>query len=693
MARLTLESGKVYEIVQQSQDGRTFPVEASTRLIEIEGRQLFQSIVRNITRRKEAEASLSESEKRYRLLVENAPVGIYTLAADTGYFTTLNPAFEKITGWSCSEWLGKPFIPLVHPEDLPQAMNRFRRVLDGEEVLPYEIRIASKKGDYLIIEIFNTPQMEKGQVVGVVGIGRDVTDRKRTEEALAAEKELLSVTLRSIGDGVISTDIESRIVLINKVAEELTGWHQEEVMGKPLSEVFHIVNEKTRQSRQNPVEKVVQTGSIVTLANGTRLIARNGRERIIEDSGAPIRDREGRIRGVVLVFRDITEKQKIEEELFKAEKLDSIGLLAGGIAHDFNNLLTAILGNLSLAKSSVSPEDRIVKRLIEAEKATLRAKDLTQQLLTFAKGGEPIKQTASLPELIIETANFALRGAKVKCRFSFPENLWKAEIDVGQISQVIHNLILNADQAMPEGGAVLIRVENVQIENDPSLETGNYIRISIQDQGKGIPEEILPKIYDPYFTTKPEGSGLGLATAYSIIHRHEGAIQAVTKEGTGTIFDILLPATQNVANKSVLVKSRGGSPILGKGRILVMDDEAIVGAVVGEMLDYLGYSFELVRDGWEAIKKYESALAAGDPFQAVLLDLTVPGGLGGKEALQSLLAIDPDVRAIVSSGYSSDPVLSEFKKYGFQGMVAKPFRTEDLSQTLSQILSLTPRTT
>ena len=269
---------------------------------------------------------------------------------------------------------------------------------------------------------------------------------------LAAEKEKLSVTLRSIGDGVITTDTEGRVILINKAAEGLTGWMQEEAAGRDIGEVFPLINEKTRDKCENPVEKVLRTGKVVGLANHTALIARDGTERIIADSGAPIRDRESRVIGVVLVFRDITEKQKMEEELLKAAKLESLGILAGGIAHDFNNILTAILGNISLSKMLVNPEDKLHHRLSMAEKASLQAKDLVQQLLTFSKGGIPIRKSASVADIIRDSTGFILSGSNVKCVFHFPDDLWPVEVDAGQISQVINNLVLNAVHAMPEGG-------------------------------------------------------------------------------------------------------------------------------------------------------------------------------------------------------------------------------------------------
>lgn len=395
-------------------------------------------------------------------------------------------------------------------------------------------------------------------------LSRELTRRIEAEQSLAAEKERLAVTLRSIGDGIITTDMGGKIVLINKIAEKLTGWIQEEAIGRPLREVFHIINEKTRLPCENPVEKVLETGGIVGLANHTALIARDGTERMLADSGAPIRDKEGKIIGVVLVFRDITEQKKMEEELLKASKLDSVGLLAGGIAHDFNNILTAILGNISLAKMDKNL-DEIFERITQAEKACLRVRDLTQQLLTFSKGGAPVKRVASIAELIRDSAIFALRGSNVRCDFSMPADLWPVEVDEGQISQVINNLVINAQQAMPAGGGIQVRCENIRVERGLALplEKGEYVKISIEDHGVGIPKEYLQKIFDPYFTTKQKGSGLGLTTSYSIIKNHDGIITVESEVGVGTTFGVYLP----VSKKEVFPKEgvEGGfSPVLAR---------------------------------------------------------------------------------------------------------------------------------
>jgi PAS domain S-box-containing protein len=512
-----------------------------------------------------------------------------------------------------------------------------------------------------------------------------VVKHKKAVEELAAEKERLNVTLRSVGDGVITTDIGGKIVLMNKVAEKLTGWSQEDAEGKPLEKVFHIVTEKSRQPYDDYFKKVVETGGIIGPERDVILIAKNRRERIIAESAAPIRDQESRIVGVVLVFRDITEKRKIEEELLKASKLESVGILAGGIAHDFNNILTAIIGNLSLARLYDHPGDAISGALTKMEKAALQAKKLTQQLLTFARGGTPIIQTTSITELITESAKFTLRGSNVSCEFFIPPDLWFVNVDEGQMSQVINNLIINADQAMPEGGKIKVSAENITVGEEQTLpiKKGKYVKITIKDRGIGISKEHLERIFDPYFTTKQKGSGFGLAITYSIIKRHQGHITVESEVGVGTTFSIYLPASF----EEIPIKEKVEKKIVsGSGKILVMDDEEVVRDVAGEMLKQIGYEVEFARDGAEAIELYNKSKESGNTFDAVILDLTVPGGMGGVETIKKLLEIDPAVKAIVSSGYSNDPVMANFSEYGFAEVVPKPYEIQKVGEVVRKVL-------
>jgi CheY-like chemotaxis protein/anti-sigma regulatory factor (Ser/Thr protein kinase) len=374
----------------------------------------------------------------------------------------------------------------------------------------------------------------------------------------------------------------------------------------------------------------------------------------------------------------------MESELFKTKKIESLGVFAGGIAHDFNNLLTAIIGNISLARM-MEPGDRQLPEILEeAEKVSIRARELTTQLLTFSRGGAPIKKLTPLHSLLADTATFVLSGSNVRSELNIARDLWNAEIDEVQISQVIHNLILNARQAMPEGGTITISAENMRLVHSDSvpLPRGDYITITIADQGSGISPDHLQNIFDPYFTTKSAGSGLGLTITYSIIKKHEGHILVDSAPGRGAVFTIFLPASAQQYHEP---PGEGTAPRPVGGRLLIMDDEDIVLNVTEKMLQKLGYRVSRAKNGEEAVALYREAFERGDPFNIVIMDLTIPGGMGGQKALEAIRAFDPHVRAIVSSGYSNDPVMANYRDYGFCGVVTKPFRFNELAAALSKL--------
>ncbi len=516
----------------------------------------------------------------------------------------------------------------------------------------------------------------------VLVIIRNITERKRAEAALAAEKEQLAVTLRSIGDGVITANGRGEVVMMNQVAEKLTGWAQSEALGRPLEEVLELVVGGDQGGQPMPFQNTdtVNTSGV--------LISRDGAERTISSSLAPIRDRHARMVGVVLVFRDITEDRRREEQRVRSTKLASISILAGGIAHDFNNFLTAILGNISLARLQLAEEGhKTTELLARSEIAARQARELTQQLLTFSMGDSPAKKIVSARKLIEECASFALRGSNETCEVSIDDQLDLVEVDKGQITQVIHNLIINADQAMPEGGTIEIRAKNVTLEvmEVASLKPGSYVAISVTDTGVGIGPSHLARIFDPYFTTKAEGSGLGLATAYSIVRNHQGLIQVASEAGSGATFTVFLPAATGEEEEEEEWEDDVTFDAVESGRVLVMDDDRAVLAVTREMLLSMGYEVLCATEGEQMVELYRGARDEGNPFDIVIMDLTVPGGMGGEEAIARLLAIDPKARVIVSSGYSDDPILGDFASHGFRAVLRKPFDFKDLSQVLDEI--------
>ena len=635
----------------------------------------------DITKQKEIEEALRESEEHLKTIMDSIRAGVVMIDRESLNIVDVNQYAAEMMGMTKEQLLGQKCrglicspgskcCPATTPALVPEQ-TECRLMTAGGHAIPILKTVATVKrgGHSYILESF-----------------LNLTGQKEVEQDLAAEKERLQVTLRSIGEGVIATDTDGRVVLMNQVAEALTGWTQDEALGRPVAKVFHLVHELTRKPCDHRVNTVIRTGQVVPLPAHTMLLARDGAERILTASVAPIIDQSQQVIGVVLVFQDVTLKRQTEAELQKMEKLTSLGILAGGIAHDFNNILTGILGNISLAMLSTPQQGQVSRRLSEAEQATLRARDLVQQLLTFAKGGAPVKEVASLEQIIRESATFACRGSQVRCDFDMPRDLWPAEVDPGQISQVIQNLVINAIQAMPTGGTITIEAANVALKEDQGLPLppGKYVKIKVRDQGIGIPPDYLPKIFDPYFSTKQKGSGLGLATAYSIIKNHDGYMTVESGLGKGTTFFIYLAGS----SKKVKSPSKGLSSRLhrGKGRILVMDDDAGVREVAGKILKHLGYEAVFAVDGTEAIDKYQSARGAGRPFDLVIMDLTIPGGMGGKEAFQALREIEPNTRAIVSSGYADDPIMTHYRKYGFRGVIKKPYKVDSFSDVIHKVL-------
>ena len=568
----------------------------------------------------------------------------------------------------------------------------------------FEKRLWESRGLQSVVRV---PMTIGGQLQGFVGIesGRkqdwtqqevavlkrvaelfyNTLERQWYQDKLAAEKEQLSVTLQSIGDGVITTDVDGNVQLINLVGEKLTGWSEQDAVGQSLDEVFTIFDEKNHTRLPNPITRVIRTGRNTNVASQSLLRSKEGQERLVASSVAPISSRNGKIIGGVLVFRDITDKRRMEEEMLKVEKLESIGVLAGGIAHDFNNILTAIVGNIALTKNYALEDLRVQEKLTEIEKASFRAKNLTQQLLTFSKGGTPIKKAIALDQLFYDAAMFALGGSTVGMEFKAADGLWPVEADEGQISQVVNNLVLNAVQAMPDGGVIRIGMENESLtpQSPLPLPAGRYVKIDLQDYGTGIAKENLGRIFDPFYTTKRTGSGLGLATSYSIVEKHGGYITVESRQGSGTLFTLYFPATDG---KVMEIPEQAETMKSSSGKILVMDDEEIIRDVVGDILATAGYSVAFAKDGAEMLDLYLQSKNNGSKFDAVIMDLTIPGGMGGKEAIRRLLDADPQAKAIVSSGYSTDPVMANFSDYGFIAAVSKPFRIEELCQNLNHIL-------
>jgi len=504
------------------------------------------------------------------------------------------------------------------------------------------------------------------------------------------ERNQLFTTLNSIGDGVISTDAHGVVALINPAAEEITGWTQEEASGRPIEEVFVIVDEKTGNRVDTPVKRVLETGRLVGLTNHTELISRQGTVTSIGDSGAPVKDGDGNIIGAVLVFRDVTSERELFDEKLKLQKLESIGILAGGIAHDFNNLLMGIQGNINLAAMSAELGRDAIELLNDADKAAQRAGSLTRQLLTFSKGGEPNIEHVAIGEAVRESAKFAITGSDVKCDIDIDPDLWLAQADEGQISQVVENIVINARQAMPKGGRISITMENLSSVEAEKLnfDRRKYIHIGIADTGQGIDSDYVGKIFDPYFSTKHGGSGLGLTTSYSIVKKHHGYIKVSSQAGEGTIFSVYVPAVEGKEERPSVLDRSSDHETGTMTRVMIMDDEPFIRKLLTSMLERLGYDAVQAKDGAEALSLYREALASDKKIDIVLLDLTIPGAMGGRETGEELLKIDKDITMVVVSGYSDNPILSRYREHGFAAALAKPFRANDLRRVLREAAAL-----
>lgn len=643
----------------------------------------------DISERKKSEEARHRSEQKLKLHFEQTPLAV--IEWDLGFHVLdWNPGAEKTFGYSVQEAMGKHASTLIVPESARRHVNEvWQSLLVANR---YGQRSTNenctKDGRIIVCDWYNTPVIDReGKVISVITLAMDVTEQRHVADALEEEKELLSVTMRSIGEGVVATDIAENIVLLNRVGEHMLGCHQGDVLGQPLARWFKLQHLKTGQAVENPVSKVIRSSGQVELHSQQAMLVGVPIERRISFSCSPIYGSDSHLLGSVLVFRDVTDEARTAEELLRASKLESLGILAGGIAHDFNNILTVIIGNISIAKMQLPAKSPSFSRLDEAEKASLRARDLTLQLLTFAKGGAPIKQTASMTDLIRDTTGFVLHGSKVECIFNLDKELWPVEVDEGQISQVMDNLVINAVQAMPNGGRIEISTCNVALDANSGLHlpAGRYVQVSVQDNGTGIPEEVLPKIFDPYFTTKASGTGLGLATSYSIVRNHNGLLTVQSTVGAGTLFKIYLPASDKPLRQTKLELSSLDSP--SHGRVLVMDDDERIRDLLKSMIEAIGYEVETTANGNEAVNRYRDAMSGGKRFDVAIMDLTIPGGMGGKEAIKLIKELDPQAKAIVSSGYSNDPVMANHKENGFAGVLSKPYKIHDLARALETAIN------
>ncbi len=704
-------------------DGTTAWIEENVRAVRDAGGKLLylQGFVSDITARKRAELELRRSEERYRVLFEHSPLGIleYDYRATLAWLEGLkragvtdfeawceanpdelrreayavkivgaNQATMRLVGAASLEDGMRRLPQIFTPEAMAARRRTFRALWDGRNDCEGEFALRALDGTekrayyhWWAPVIEGRPYYERTQLVLV-----DLTEMTRARQALAAERERLSVTLRAMSDAIVTVDRDGRVQFLNDAATELTGWPREEATGRTLLEICQFGSAQAGQPIAAPLAAALAQGRAVDLPPHTLLQPRQGETRRVEGRCAPMHDLQGQAIGVVLAMRDVTQRSRLEADLLRASKMESIGVLAGGIAHDFNNLLAIVMGNLTLALLDERVREAGGKWLREAERGTVRAKELTQQLLTFAKGGEPVRTAVLLADVVREAAEFALHGAAVRCEFAIAEDLRAADADKGQIGQVVQNLVINAVQAMPGGGTIRLGLANETLAAGAvaTLPPGHYLRLEIADTGRGIAPEHLTRIFEPFFTTKEYGTGLGLATVYSVIQKHRGYITVESAVGRGSTFRLWLPAAR-VEPPKPAVSANPFDRL--SGRVLFMDDEEPIRQMSQALLERLGLEVTVTNDGGSAVREYAIAQISGRRFDLVIVDLTVPGGMGGADAMREILKIDPSARGIVSSGYSSDPVMGNYRAHGFRGSVPKPYRITDFSQTIRRVLT------
>ena len=666
--KLAATSSNTFESIHRRKDGSVFPVEVTVSYLKFGERLLSCSFAQNISSLKQAEEQL----KLTAFSMDNISDAVFWITQDTRFWNVNRAACEML-GYSRDEMLSMsiadidPFFVLKdwqnHIEQIRQTgsihlPNKFQRAKDGR-IIPVEITT-----NYLL---FN-------DVEYYCAIVRDITERVRAEKEASFFRALIEYSRDPVF--ALNPADGGRMLYVNQAACAHFGFSPEKMrtMRIPDWEPDYDMEKlgprlqmmKEGHPRRFETLHRVASGEMVPVEVTSNYLELDGRQLIVGS------------------FQNISGRKKAEEERLRTQKLESLGVLAGGIAHDFNNLLTGLMGNLSLVRLLLPAESKVQERLQSCEKAVREATGLTGQLLTFSRGGEPAKKVIDLQQVVRDAATFVLRGSNVAGKLQFAEDLWPIEADEGQIGQVIYNLLINADQAMPGGGVVRVESDNRTLAKNEvaALKSGPYVRICVADQGCGIAPEDLSRIFDPYFTTKATGTGLGLTSIYSIVKRHGGEVIVSSKVGEGTIFKVYLPASPESRVEDEAAETP--SPHSGEGYVIVMDDEENIREIAGEMLAYFGYRFSLCACGEEAVAVYRCELERGVRPDGVIMDLTVPGKMGGLEATSKILALDPSARIIVSSGYSHDAVMSDYQKYGFSDALHKPFSMEEMSAVLNK---------
>jgi len=648
----------------------------------------FAVVFTEITEQKKLTRALQEHEAELRVLFESSQAGII-LVDPSGILTVANQRMAEMFGYSMAELTGTPYPSLVHPEQRSSGEELMRKLLTGEvDHVTIERRYLRKDGtEFWGYLSGRRKEDEEGRLISLVGHITDITELKQSEEALKSSESKFRTLVECSNDVIFVLDANGVFRFASPAWEKHFGFPVDVIIGREFAPFVHPDDALLCAEH---LQQVLTTGQGGT-SPPYRVKHADGSWRHFIANGTPYTDISGAIR-YLGIARDFTEQKQAEEErlnlerqLLNAQKLESLGVLAGGIAHDFNNILTAIMGNISYARMELKPSQHAYEPLARAEKAAKRAAGLAKQLLVFAKGGEPVKKLISLQQTVHDAVSLVLSGSSVEAVTDLPVDLHTVNADEGQMSQAFHNIIINAVQAMPDGGRLTVSGKNVALSEGNSLDlaAGDYVKISFTDTGCGIAAEDMGKIFDPYFTNKTGGSGLGLASTYTIIIKHAGQIAVSSSPGRGTTFTIFLPSCDEPVNEEFLPLPATES-VQQVFSILVMDDDEMVRELATITLKRFGYRVTCCDNGAAAVALYRIAREEGMPFSLVIMDLTIPGGMGGVEAARQILAFAPEAKLIVSSGYSDDPVMANFSDYGFCASLEKPYNVEEIARILQQ---------
>ena len=680
---------KEKEVKFKRKDGTPFDALFSMQPIEIGGKSLWHAMVQDISDRKRFEDELRNSRREWEGIFQSIGQPTMILNADH-VIAHANKATEKATGRPEKDLIGMKCYQIFHDAGGPPKGCPFERMATSRHLESVEMEIEALEGSFLVS---CTPMLdEKGRIEKVIHIATDITQLKQTEQALRESEEKYRDLVENINDVIYALDSTGTVTYVSPTIEAISGYSPSEIIGKHMTGFVHRDDHASLAER---FRELIMEGHIQ--AYEYRMIDKQGKIRWVRSSSRLI-FQDGKFSGVQGVFTEITHSKKLEEQLRHAQKMEAISTLTGGIAHDYNNLLTIILGNLSMARDLTKPHSFMAELLDQVEQASSKAGDLTHRLMTLSTGGHPMKIGGSVRSLLKEIIREVKSPDGIKYVFSIQDDLWLVEYDSKQMHYAISNLLINAMEAMPRGGEITIKAENKVIddrdkESRAPLNKGKYVEISISDQGKGIPEKHLSRIYDPYFSTKErgvqKGMGLGLTTAYAVVEKHGGHILVNSSTGAGTTVTIYLPAVEeeipSTQRDHVETRTTIANQQSAIRRILVMDDEESLRNLTQAMLGRLGYKVETAKDGVEAISKYKEHLESGNPFDVVILDLTIKGGMGGDQTIKELIKIDPGVKAIVCSGYFNDPVMANYKEHGFRGVLAKPYQKQDIERLLKAL--------